>query len=106
MADINECNNTPNNCDENAECSNTEGSYLCNCTLGFSGNGLNCTGIHVIHEFPHRMFHILCFKILTSVLRDQICVTYTLTVVTPLAVTNALAQLGTLGLALHVVSNS
>ena len=36
-------------CDDNAECNNTEGSYLCNCTVGYSGDGFNCTGLLIIN---------------------------------------------------------
>ena len=44
--DINECNNdTLNNCDINATCSDTNGSYYCQCKDGFTGDGVNCTGI-------------------------------------------------------------
>ena len=46
QSDINECLNNTDNCDGNAECTNTIGSYLCNCTIGFSGDGFNCTGVH------------------------------------------------------------
>ena len=33
-------------CDENAECNNTIGSFQCNCNYGFSGDGVNCTGTY------------------------------------------------------------
>lgn len=42
--DINECDKDP--CDNNAKCTNTDGSFYCTCNNGFTGNGLNCTGIH------------------------------------------------------------
>ena len=32
-------------CHENAECINTEGSFMCVCNLGFTGDGVNnCIG--------------------------------------------------------------
>ena len=32
-------------CHENAECVNTEGTFMCMCNLGFTGDGINnCTG--------------------------------------------------------------
>lgn len=42
-ADINECALGEDECDDNATCSNTEGSYQCTCDPGFTGNGFNCT---------------------------------------------------------------
>ena len=38
--DINECLSSP--CDVNAICTNTEGSFVCECNSGYSGNGSNC----------------------------------------------------------------
>ena len=31
-------------CDENADCTNTEGSYSCSCKQGFDGDGSVCKG--------------------------------------------------------------
>ena len=42
-SDINECELDLNNCDVNAECNDTEGSYTCRCDLGFTGNGFSCS---------------------------------------------------------------
>ena len=42
--DINECeSDVLNNCHENAQCTNTEGSFTCSCNPGYTGNGVNCT---------------------------------------------------------------
>ena len=41
--DINECE-TNNTCDEHADCHDTDGSYWCECSTGFLGDGYNCTG--------------------------------------------------------------
>ena len=41
-ADIDECATDP--CDENAHCNNTEGSYVCVCNDGYTGDGLLCHG--------------------------------------------------------------
>ena len=42
--DMNECeSNDSNNCDENAQCTNTEGSYTCSCNPGYTGDGVSCT---------------------------------------------------------------
>lgn len=45
--DINECS-AINNCDINAICTNTDGSYTCSCKDGYMGNGFTCTGIYII----------------------------------------------------------
>ena len=45
--DIDECASDDLNICDNitiAICTNTNGSYDCNCRLGFSGDGANCTG--------------------------------------------------------------
>ena len=46
--DINECQDTPGVCDDNATCNNTIGSYTCTCIEGFTGEGSNgtCEGKH------------------------------------------------------------
>ncbi|CAH3192561.1 unnamed protein product, partial [Porites evermanni] len=42
--DINECVTNVHNCDVNAFCNNTEGSYNCTCSPGYTGNGTSCNG--------------------------------------------------------------
>ncbi len=42
--DIDECSTGGNNCDANAECTNTPGSFTCTCNQGYSGDGVNCIG--------------------------------------------------------------
>lgn len=47
--DIDECASVgTNECDPNAWCTNTEGSYSCRCIRGFEGDGKNCTGKKII----------------------------------------------------------
>ena len=41
--DINECDD-PTTCDENAECTDTIGSYYCTCNTGYTGDGKTCQG--------------------------------------------------------------
>ena len=41
--DIDECKGN-HSCHENANCTNTNGSHLCDCQPGYTGNGQNCTG--------------------------------------------------------------
>ena len=43
-ADIDECLNTTYPCDDNATCTNIDGTYNCSCDPGFTGNGTVCEG--------------------------------------------------------------
>ena len=43
-ADIDECGLTEGPCHEDAACTNTEGSYECECRTGYKGDGYRCTG--------------------------------------------------------------
>lgn len=43
--DRDECqNDQSNDCDQNAVCNNTVGSFECSCQKGYTGNGKNCSG--------------------------------------------------------------
>ena len=44
FSDNDECNDGTNNCDGNAVCDNTVGSFTCTCQQGYSGDGVNCEG--------------------------------------------------------------
>lgn len=59
-----------NECDSQALCTNTEGSYVCRCLKGFEGDGRNCTGIdvHNIH-FLSRALQLVSIPFLKIVLR-------------------------------------
>ena len=46
FSDIHECE-VASPCDENANCVNTPGSFICTCNEGYSGNGFTCTGQYV-----------------------------------------------------------
>ena len=45
FTDINECIDNVHNCDANAVCNNTVGSFTCSCKTGYSGNGVMCMGM-------------------------------------------------------------
>uniref|UniRef100_A0A0G4HB05 EGF-like domain-containing protein n=1 Tax=Chromera velia CCMP2878 TaxID=1169474 RepID=A0A0G4HB05_9ALVE len=40
--DLEECSGATHNCDGNATCTNTNGSFTCSCDPGFVGNGVSC----------------------------------------------------------------
>ena len=43
--DVDECSDGTNNCDVNANCTDTIGSFECTCVAGYAGDGVrNCTG--------------------------------------------------------------
>ena len=45
ITDIDECSSgDTNQCDSNAQCNNTDGSYMCGCLSGYQGDGRSCTG--------------------------------------------------------------
>ena len=43
-AELNECFFGLDDCDDNAECTNTPGSFQCVCNTGYQGDGVLCTG--------------------------------------------------------------
>ena len=42
FTDVNECEIGCDNCDQNADCINTIGSFSCMCQSGFVGDGITC----------------------------------------------------------------
>jgi len=52
--DINECALGTHNCDSNAICTNTPGSYTCACKIGYSGDGFTCYGINFSCFMPNK----------------------------------------------------
>ena len=43
LSDVDECENETHNCDQNATCTDTDGSFNCTCNDGYVGDGVNCT---------------------------------------------------------------
>ena len=43
--DIDECVTGRHNCSENANCTNTNGSFTCQCKEGYTGDGVECEGM-------------------------------------------------------------
>ena len=44
VSELDECSSDPSPCDENALCTNSDGSYSCTCKQGFTGDGTLCEG--------------------------------------------------------------
>lgn len=45
VTDVDECASPETkDCHSNALCTNSEGSYVCRCLKGFTGDGKSCTG--------------------------------------------------------------
>ena len=66
--DINECGSDDfNNCDENAQCTNTEGSYTCSCNPGYTGDGIICAS-----KLPTPLLAILCTHLIHQLFNVQI----------------------------------
>ena len=55
FSDIDECKGN-HSCHVNATCTNTNESYLCECHLGFNGNGQSCTGEFNLCAIIFRIF--------------------------------------------------
>ena len=44
FSDVDECQDGTHNCDSNALCNNSAGSFTCACFQGYSGSGVVCSG--------------------------------------------------------------
>ena len=63
FSDIDECKTNP--CQENAECVNTEGSYDCDCVLGYRPENGGCVDVNECMDNPC-MKNALCLNTLGS----------------------------------------
>jgi hypothetical protein len=52
--DIDECTEGIDNCHQQAMCQNTDGSFICYCNNGWTGNGTHCTGKEGINWVSHQ----------------------------------------------------
>ena len=48
LADIDECTDGSDNCDEGYVCTNIIGSYTCSCDTGYAWGGEACSGVYKI----------------------------------------------------------
>ncbi|XP_035678062.1 uromodulin-like 1 [Branchiostoma floridae] len=51
--DVDECADGTHNCHAQAACTNTDGYFTCDCTEGYSGNGVNCTDVDECADGTH-----------------------------------------------------
>ena len=58
VSDIDECAEEQENCHDNATCTNTPGSFSCDCRPGYEGDGIdNCTGTQIAVYIWLDMYH-------------------------------------------------
>ena len=64
FSDINECALDLTSCDSQAKCVNNDGSFTCTCKVGYTGDGVKCSGKHSanIYVFVHAELSF-CVKI-------------------------------------------
>ena len=98
--DIDECSLGLDSCVENADCTDTEGSYTCMCSSGYTGDGLSsCTGkLNVIQSYTHYRIIIMLFQISMSVIWAQTCATNRPPALTQMEVIPAHATVATLAM--------
>jgi len=66
--DINECEDDElNNCNENANCTNAEGSFTCSCNPGYTGDGVNCTSKLLCMQCKKKVFNMCALIDLHSI---------------------------------------
>ena len=58
--DIDECAIGTSNCDMNALCQNSIGSFTCTCNVGYMGNGITCSGmlLNCLYEIAIRLLYL------------------------------------------------
>ena len=58
-SDTDECRTQTDDCDVNAICLNTIGSYLCSCKSGYSGDGRTCIGKSFLYIYISLFYYLL-----------------------------------------------
>lgn len=67
IIEINECTTNAHNCDLQATCTNTQGSFECFCNQGFTGNGISCSGYNKFFKDDFlKYFFLTCLTLLTK----------------------------------------
>ncbi len=61
---MDECADGTDNCDRNATCADTVGSFMCNCSQGYTGNGTFCSGMLLLFFLTtayiyQKFFHVI-----------------------------------------------
>ena len=59
--DIDECEMGTDICDENANCTDTIGSFSCTCNSGYSGDGVNCLSEFLFNQKVHYVLLMVLF---------------------------------------------
>ena len=66
LTDIDECKTYPDKCHVNALCNNTQGSHVCKCKPGYTGDGRNCTGkvnnlkrLHICFDYYNEFLFVV-----------------------------------------------
>ena len=64
FTDIDECSDSTHNCNTDATCTNTDGSFICACNEGYAGNGPSCSGNNMTIQCRYQLHSVLytpCF---------------------------------------------
>lgn len=86
ITDINECLSGINTCSPYADCSNTDGGYICTCQTGYSGDGYYC---------GESLSYVLSYTVVRTIVRVSGTVFRTpVSVLDGLNVTSALSVIG------------
>ena len=46
------------NCHADSRCTNTKGSFYCTCNVGYTGDGVTCTGTSEIYSSVFKIYHM------------------------------------------------